>query len=109
MITASEALRLPSAQLTEDDKGIVAKLLREIETGIQTSMKRNGFEFQTNNTNPAAMFEVVVILQEHGFTVQCQPLLNQPAIHGGRPTHVGYALQCAPSQASIEASRRTLQ
>ena len=109
MILASDALRLPCAQLTENDREIVDKLLREIEEGIRTRMRRNGFDFQTNNTNPAAMFEVVCVLQDHGFAVNCQLLAQPPRLQGGQPTHVGYALSVVPTKEAIEASKRDLQ
>jgi hypothetical protein len=109
MIHAKDALRLPDAQLTDDDRAIVDKLLRELDDGIRRHMKQNGFEFTTNNTNAAAMFVVMTILQDHGFVVQCTPIVNQSRIAGGQGTHVGYQLHCVPSAESIKEARETLK
>lgn len=109
MIRAAAALRLPCAQLTEDESKIVDKILAEIDDGIRKAMRRNGFEFQTNCTSPAAMSTVVTVLQDHGYVVQCQPIVQPPRFQGGRPTLNGYALSCAPSREAIEESRRALQ
>ena len=109
MIRAADAARLPSAQLTEDDLKIVNKLDEELDTGIRKSMRRNGFDFQTNNTNSAAMFEVVQRLQDAGYVVQCQPILKQPRIQGGMVTHEGYSLSVAPGRDALEAAKSLLQ
>lgn len=109
IISAAEALRLPSAQLTDDDVRVVNKILTEIDAGIRRSMHRNGFEFQTNCTNAAAMFEVATVLQDRGYVVNCQPIVRPPRIQGGPPTHEGYTITCAPSREAIAESRRDLQ
>lgn len=109
MITAAEALRLSGAQLTEDERAIVHKLLTILDEEIPKRMKRNGFEFETNNTNAAAMFEVVTILQDHGWIVQCAPKIQQSRFSNNNPMHVGYTLSCSPSKNAIETAKRALQ
>jgi hypothetical protein len=111
MISAADALRLGSAQLTEEDNKIVQKLLGEIDNAIRNKkvMRRNGFDYTTNSTNPAAMFEVVSILQDHGYVVNCQPILRQGQVHGSKPFHDGYALNVAPSREAVIAARGILQ
>lgn len=109
MIHASEALRLPSAQLTEDENKMVTAILDEIDTGVRTNVRRNGFEFKTNCTSAPAIFEVTQVLQDGGWIVNCQPILKHPRIQGGMTTHEGFTLVCAPSREAVLAARQALQ
>lgn len=99
--TATEALCYPCAQLNEDDRMIVGKLVGEINEAIRTKMRRNGFEFETSNTNAAAQFEVNALLVHSEWDVNCQPLFKMSRFQGAQPEHIGYKVSCTPSKAAI--------
>ena len=109
ILPASEALRLPSAQLTEDEKKIVDKVLADIDAEIHKHFKRNGFEYSTNCNNPAVVFEIAQLLQDAGYMVQCQPRLSQNRFNPQGPPNIdGFVLLCAPSREAVLATRESL-
>ena len=110
LIPCAEALRLESAKLTDEEEKIVEKILDEINDQIRNKrlMKRNGFQFVTNNTNPAAQFEVNIRLREGGYEVNCQPTQEQSRFRQGQMTHTGYMLMCIPSKEACEESSKVL-
>lgn len=110
---AKDALQEPGARLTADEHAIVDKLVQVINSEISTKVRRHGFEFDTNNTNPSAQLEVNRLLQKSGWIVQCSPLVNQPRFQGAPPIHVGYKIICVPAEDALEAAdeamKKTLQ
>lgn len=105
---AIEAMRLPCARLTDNEQGIVNKIVTLLREEIPKNVRHNGFEFETNNTSAAAMFEVVSMLEDEGWAVNCQPIQQQPRFQGASPTHVGYKLFCSPSKETREALKRQI-
>jgi hypothetical protein len=109
IMTAADAMRLPRAQLTEDEHAIVEKLVSLFNAAIPERMKYHGFEFETNNTNPDAQLRFNLLVEEQGWQVQCQPLLEMPRFQGASPVHTGYKLVFIPTKAAIDAARSLLQ
>lgn len=103
MISATEVFRLPSTRLSAEEQATADKIALNIEAAIRDGkMRRHGFEMTTDCTEPAAMFEVTVILRKAGFEVNCQILLEPNRFNpNGPPTHVGYKLNILPSLASL--------
>ena len=105
---AAEALRLPTAQLSQEENDLVDKICKEINDGINKGMKRNGFEFTTSCANGAVVFEVVSELQSADYMVQIQMQVEQPRFQGAQPTVRGYTLTCMPTKEAVTASKRML-
>lgn len=104
MIHAKDALRLPGAQLNEEQLAKVRKLLGEIDKVVREKMTRNGAVFSTNNTDPQVQFEVNFQLQsEFGWDVQVQPKIVEGLDR--RPRHAGYDLTLIPSLTATRAAR----
>ena len=101
-ITATEALKLESAKLTDEQIKIANKILEQIDDAIRNKglMKNNGFQFTTNNTDPSAMFEVVYTIQEAGFIVNCQPIEEQSRFNPNQKDSQWVSAHVHPEQRS---------
>lgn len=111
LTSAAEALRLPSAQLTEDETKIVDKLVALFNDEVtEGKMKLSGMPFETNNNNPNAMTKFLFLAEEAGYAVQCQADIQPNRFNPkGPPTINGYRVIFSPTKESIAASLRTLQ
>jgi hypothetical protein len=115
LIHCIEALKLESAQVSDEQIKIANKIIDAVDDQIRNkgAMKSNGFEFSTNNTDPVAMFEANQEILARGYDINCQPLFEASRFgKQGQMLHVGYKLQIVPNKESIaavkEAARKAL-
>ena len=108
MITATEALRLPSAQLTHDERKGVVALLEKIDLEVRTGMKLNGIVIATDEIRPPVNAAVMQTLIRAGWNVAFHPIVVQSKVAGSKPYHTGFNMELTPSVASFK-NDNTLQ
>jgi hypothetical protein len=109
MIPAAEALALPSAQLTDEEKAAADKLEALIEEHVRMGMRRNGVNLQTPMTHPGIITEVNQRLRTAGWVGEWQPLLETNSLNRAMQKHVGFKLSLYPTDESYRtAARATL-
>jgi hypothetical protein len=109
VIAAVDALKLPSAQLSDDERLAADKLEVAIEAHVLNNMRVNGVDFKTEELRPVVIAEVNQRLKRAGWQTQWQPLLEQHALNKAAVKHTGFGLNLAPSDAAFtEAFRSTL-
>ena len=109
MISAVDALRLPSAQLSEEERAGADKLEIEIEIHIRKFMERRGCDFETKETRGNVIAEINQRLKAAGYVPQWKPLLERHKLNNAAVTHVGFGLSLAPSDPAYAAERILLE
>ena len=105
MITGAEALRLPSAQLNDEEASAVDKLMALIDEHIQKGMKRYGVELTTKMTHRTVLTEVIRRLHTFGWITELEPQVEQSRF-AREPTLVGFKLTLTPTKEAYEEAGR---
>lgn len=100
MITAKEALRLPSAQLTPEEQHDVEELLKRIDQAVRTGMQHNGIVFESTEVRPQVNAEVIARLRHAGWSPQAIPEVEQPRFTGGKPSIRKVTIMLLPADES---------
>ena len=95
MISAVDALDLPTAALNEDELASANMLEAEIEAHVRKSMSLRGIEFKTNVTEPNVIAAVNQRLKRAGWMPQWQMLIEQSKFVK-EPRVSGFGLNMAP-------------
>ena len=98
MISAAEALLLPTAQLSEEEEAGAKKLMREIEAHVRASMEYRGVDFETSETRPNVLARCNQLLKRAGYVTEWRPRVKQSRL--GQPTVDGFSLTLPPSDAA---------
>jgi hypothetical protein len=96
VISAVEALDLPTATPTEDEIAAANMLEAEIEAHVRKSMALRGVEYKTNVTNPNVISIVNQRLKRAGWVPQWQMLVEQSKFVK-EPRIIGFGLNMAPN------------
>ena len=97
MITAAaEALGLPCAQLSEEERQRVKDLETEIENQIHQKMARRGMEVNLMETNPNVMAELGQRAKNAGYKVEMLPLTKRNRFNTAAEDHVGWRFIMIP-------------
>lgn len=102
MISAAEALRLPSAQLTSEESTASDALETAIEAHVRLKMERRGCEYTTEEKRPNVIAEVNQRLKRAGYQPQWQALVQQGKFSNNR-VHMGFSLSLAPTDEAYQA------
>ena len=109
MISATDALLLPTAQLSEEEQRAAALLEVEISAYVETHMEFRGCcDIKTEETRPSVIANVNQRLRRRGWHAEWKPVYRQddPANKHKR-AHAGYAIDLIPSnEAYCEAAAR---
>lgn len=97
MISAKDALKLSTAQLSPKDKEEADKLEAEIEIVVSKTMEYRGCELTVSTTNGNAIAEVNQRLKRAGYQPQWQALVEQHKLNAALQTHVGFRLSLSPN------------
>jgi hypothetical protein len=98
MIPASEALALPTAQLSDEEKAAADKLEAVIEAHIRKTMKFQGCLFQTKEeTNESVAVIVGHRFKAAGYLVQWNPIVEQNKFNASVRTLVGWQFAFMPT------------
>ena len=109
MITGTEALRLPSAQLTHEETAVVDKIIRLMDCEVREGMKRGGVQLKVSETRPHLITEVALQLKRAGWNSQWEPNVKQSSVHGGKPQLVGYIVTMVPTDESFDEASKIIQ
>ena len=104
MIRAEEALRLPSAQLSEAELKRVDLIMSEIETGIRVGMKYNGMTMTLKESDASVIAAVHQRLKLAGFNAQWNQLVEAHRLNKALRECVGYQLTIGPSDEAYRAA-----
>lgn len=97
MITAVEALALPTAQLTEEEKTAADDLERLIDEHVRKGLQHRGVDLDISCTNGNVLSAVTHRLIEAGWIAEWTPITKQHALYRNRIEHVGFKLSLRPS------------
>jgi hypothetical protein len=96
VITALEALRLPGAQLTDQQRQILRQVLADIDAWVRSHMQRCGVEMNLRITDANIVAEVSRLLRRASWNPQWLKLSEAAKVQGAEPLHIGYRLLLAP-------------
>jgi ssRNA-specific RNase YbeY (16S rRNA maturation enzyme) len=102
-IEAANALALPVAQLSSEEKREVDKLLDGMRSYMQLNMQYRGIDYKTDVTNMNVVAAVREIIRRHGFDVQVLAMQENARLQGAAPRVIGHIILCAPSSATYQA------
>ena len=108
MITATEALRLPSAALSPSDAEAAESYLRDVEEYIRQNMGRVGCIMPVipGRVNPVIAAEVERKLRAAGWKAEFQKVARESPLAPGQKV-MAYQLALAPTdEAYAEADRK---
>ena len=103
MITAREALALPSARLSDSDREAVERFLAEADAFVRANMGRIGCAMPINplEVNEAIAVETCLRLKRCGYNAAFQKL-GQPGAISNQPVVTGFFLTMQPTDDSYE-------
>jgi len=108
VITAIEALKLPTAQLTDEERIAADKLEADLEVHVRNNMKLNGVEYRTEEKNPVVIAEVNQRLKRAGWQPQWQMLAEPHKLNKAINSVIGFGLFLAPNDAAFAEVFRAL-
>lgn len=99
----ADALRLPKARLTEDQRKTVTQAIEMLEGLYEPYMSRAGITVDMQCDDPVVLHE----LERHcrnveGWITQVVPDWAPPRINGGRPTLKGFKMVLTPPQSAYD-------
>jgi hypothetical protein len=97
MISASEALRLPSAQLSPDESAAADALDAELDAHLREHMRRGGATFDTKEVRGPVIAEVTWRLRRAKYEVQVMAAQAASPLNPQQLRVVGYRLVLTPS------------
>ncbi len=108
MISAVEALALPSAQLAPEEIEAAYVLESEIEKHVRADMTRNGVAIQGREKNPNVIAEVNQRLRAAGWSTNFEFIVDKHRLNAALTTTVGYRLLLTPSDESYRTAARAI-
>lgn len=108
MITALEALALPSALLTDDEKAGADRLEAKIEEQVLKNMKRAGIGMATEETNDNVIGEVNQRLKAVGYAPIWTRLMRSSRFNAASQECVGFQLSLSPNDEAYRAAARAI-
>jgi len=106
VISATDALALPTAQLTAEETEAANKLEAEIEVHVLAKMERKGIDFESKETRPNVIAEINQRLKAAGFDPQIQFVVDQHPLNKAIQRCIGFRLSMWPSDESYRAAAR---
>ena len=109
MISPSEALQLPTAQLNDEEASAADGLMLLIDEHVRKGMTRAGVDLTTKMTNRNVVAEVNCRLRALGWITEWRPIVEQHRLNAAVQNHTGFQLSLIPSdEAYKEATRSKL-
>jgi hypothetical protein len=106
VISAVEALRLPIAALTAEQRASVSRVLELMERHVVQRMSSVGVQFEIYETDGPVIGAVTTELRRLGWNPRFMPLMKPSAISGAQNQHVGFTVVLIPSDAAIDEADR---
>jgi hypothetical protein len=108
LIDATDAMRLPGAQITEDELREADMLTADLHKYIVKYAERRGFEWQANTGKANVISEIMYRLRVAKWTPQITGVdQDEPLVRGGKPRILRYYLAVAPSDEAVTLARTT--
>lgn len=105
MISAVEALRLPSAKLTVEELQAADELEKMIDAHVQKFMAWRGFDFIGKETRPNVIAEVNQRLRAAGFQTEIRFTGEKNRFNAAAPpTITGFSLNAFPTDEAYKAA-----
>lgn len=108
MIPASEALTLPTATLSNEERDAADKLEILIEEHVRKEMTRFGIDLQTSVTNKNVVAEVNYRLRMMGWVTNWQPIVEKHRFNAAMSVHSGFTLSLLPTDESYNVAARAV-
>jgi hypothetical protein len=108
VITAVEALLLPTARLNLDQLKAVEKLLSQLDEATRTDMGRGGIDMNTNLNDVNVVAEVDLRLKAAGWAPQWTQMIGPHRFNAALQQIVGHRLQLRPSPDAYKEASKTL-
>jgi hypothetical protein len=97
VIAAIEALRLPSAVLTDEERVAVDKLEKDIEEYVLANMSFRGVEMEGKETRANVLSAVNHRLVTAGYNAQWNLIANKHPLNAALTQIVGFKLSLSPN------------
>jgi hypothetical protein len=97
MISAAEALSLPRAQLTAEEKAAADALESLIDENVRISMSRRGCNIEGKEFNPNVIAEVNQRLKTAGYMTNWQFVIEQNRFNKAVQQPIGFRLELFPT------------
>lgn len=94
----TDALRLPRARLTDDQRKTTAKAVEMLEALYGEHMTRIGISVDMQCDDPVVLHELERHCKNEGWLAQIVPDWAPPRIKGGQPTLMGFKMILTPPQ-----------
>lgn len=98
----ADALRLPRARLTDDQRKTVAKAIEMLESLYEPHMRRSGMEVAMQCDDFIVLHELEHHCKNEGWLTQVFPDWEPPRIKGGPPTLKGFKMALTPPQSAYD-------
>lgn len=108
MISAVEALQLPRAQLSVEDKEAADALEIAIEAFVHDNMEWRGLQFTSKEKRPNAIAEVMQRLKAAGYETRLEFVVEQHPLNKAMQQLVGFQLSLSPSDEAYRAAAKSL-
>ena len=101
MITPKEAMALPAAQLTGEQKIALRELLRAIDRWIPEHIDPRGVTYRTTIMDPLVLLPAIRELRRAGWVVGLQSDTRPSALNPREPQLVGHIFALEPTDADF--------
>ena len=98
----ADALRLPNARLTVDQRNTVARAIELLEDLYARSMTRSGISVDMQCDDLVILYELERHCRSEGWITYTAPDWTPPRIQGGQPTLHGFKLTLTPPREAYE-------
>jgi uncharacterized protein YcbX len=106
VIPAVEALQLPGAALSAEEREAADKLELAIEAHVRSKMTRQGVTFVTEETRGEVIADVNQRLKAAGYQSQWTAQVEQHPLNKALQRVVGFSLSLAPTDESYRNAAR---
>lgn len=104
MIAAIEALRLPTAELSDEERAGADALEAELEKYVRENMSFRGIEYEGKETRANVISAVNHRLVAAGYNAQWQLTANKHPLNAALTQIVGFKLALAPNADAYRAA-----
>jgi hypothetical protein len=105
----ADALRLPRARLTDEQRKTVAKAIEMMESLFEKGMTRSGLSVDMQCNDLVVVNELERNYKRDGWLTSVVPDWEPPRIRGGAPTLKGFKMILAPPPAAYDEADEEIQ
>ena len=98
----ADALRLPKARLTDDQRKTIAKAIEMLETLYEPNMTRAGITIAMQCDDSIVLYELERHCKRGGWITHVMPNWEPPRIKGGSPLLNGFKMTLTPPQSAYD-------